>query len=67
MAVQITSRKNVPLPYRKWASKTLGKTAIKALITKGKTNSLKGFKKKNGDTFEAKLKLENNKLSFDFS
>lgn len=54
------------LPKR-WASKTLGKTAIKALITKGKTNSLKGFKKKNGDTFEAKLKLENNKLSFDFS
>lgn len=52
---------------KKWASKTLGKTAIKALITKGKTNSLKGFKKKNGDTFEAKLKLENNKLSFDFS
>ena len=54
------------LPKR-WSSKTLGKTAIKALVTKGKTNKLKGFKSKKGKSFDAKLKLENNRLKFDFN
>ncbi len=53
---------------KKWSEKTIGKTAIKALITKGESNRLKGFKsKKSGKKFDAKLKLEGSKLSFDFS
>ena len=51
---------------KKWSSKTLGKTAIKALVTKGKTSKLKGFKSKKGKSFDAKLKLDGHKLSFDF-
>ncbi|WP_187331683.1 type IA DNA topoisomerase, partial [Lactiplantibacillus plantarum] len=51
---------------KKWSSKTLGKTAIKALVTKGETSKLKGFKSKNGKSFDAKLKLDGHKLSFDF-
>jgi DNA topoisomerase-3 len=51
---------------KKWSSKTLGKTAIKALVTKGETNKLKGFKSKKGKSFNAKLKLDGHKLSFDF-
>ncbi|MPW14824.1 type IA DNA topoisomerase [Lactobacillus helveticus] len=51
---------------KKWSSKALGKTAIKALVTKGKTNKLKGFKSKKGKSFDAKLKLDGHKLSFDF-
>ena len=51
---------------KKWSSKTLGKTAIKALVTKGETSKLKGFKSKKGKSFDAKLKLDGHKLSFDF-
>ncbi|WP_146971981.1 DNA topoisomerase, partial [Lentilactobacillus buchneri] len=51
---------------KKWSSKTLGKTAIKALVTKGETSKLKGFKSKKGKSFAAKLKLDGHKLSFDF-
>ncbi|CDN29081.1 K03169 DNA topoisomerase III [Lactiplantibacillus plantarum] len=56
---------NFTLP-KKWSSKTLGKTAIKALVTKGETSKLKGFKSKKGKSFDAKLKLDGHKLSFDF-
>lgn len=51
---------------KKWSGKTLGKTAIKALVTKGETSKLKGFKSKKGKSFDAKLKLDGHKLSFDF-
>ena len=55
---------------KKWSSKTLGKTlgktATKALVTKGETSKLKGFKSKKGKSFDAKLKLDGHKLSFDF-
>ena len=51
---------------KKWSSKTLGKTVIKALVTKGETSKLKGFKSKKGKSFDAKLKLDGHKLSFDF-
>ncbi|AEG41819.1 type IA DNA topoisomerase [Lactobacillus kefiranofaciens] len=51
---------------KKWSSKALGKTAIKALVTKGETSKLKGFKSKKGKSFDAKLKLDGHKLSFDF-
>ncbi|KRN27645.1 hypothetical protein IV36_GL000746 [Liquorilactobacillus mali] len=53
---------------KKWSEKAIGKTAIKALITKGSTAKLKGFKrKKTGKKFDAKLKLTNGKISFDFN
>jgi DNA topoisomerase-3 len=46
----------------------LPKTAVKALITNGKTSKIKGFKsKKTGKKFDASLKLENNRLSFNFN
>ncbi|WP_353991439.1 DNA topoisomerase III (plasmid) [Lacticaseibacillus paracasei] len=51
---------------KKWSGKTLGKTVIKALITKGESSKLKGFKSKKGKSFDAKLKLDGHKLSFDF-
>ncbi|QAR70158.1 type IA DNA topoisomerase (plasmid) [Leuconostoc mesenteroides] len=52
---------------KKWSDKTLGKTAIKDLITKGETTKLKGFKsKKTGKKFDAKLTIKEGKLSFDF-
>lgn len=52
---------------KKWSEKTLGKTAIKDLITKGTTTKLKGFKsKKTGKKFDAKLTIKEGKLSFDF-
>lgn len=54
------------LPKR-WSSKTLPKTAVKALITKGETAKLQGFKsKKSGKKFAAKLKLVAGKLQFVF-
>ena len=53
---------------KKWSDKTLPKTAVKALITNGKTSKIKGFKsKKTGKKFDASLKLENNRLSFNFN
>lgn len=52
---------------KKWSEKSLGKTAIKDLITKGETSKLKGFKsKKTGKKFDAKLTIKEGKLSFDF-
>lgn len=48
------------------AGKKLTEKQIKSLIEKGKTNKIKGFKSKAGKTFEAKLKLENGKVQFDF-
>lgn len=51
---------------KKWSSRTLGKTAIKDLLIKGQTSKLKGFKSKKGKKFDAKLKLDGHKLSFDF-
>ncbi|MCT4461946.1 type IA DNA topoisomerase, partial [Lactiplantibacillus plantarum] len=63
--VQPKQGEDFTLP-KKWSSKTLGKTAIKALVTKGETSKLKGFKSKKGKSFDAKLKLDGHKLSFDF-
>lgn len=52
---------------KKWSDKTLPKTAVKDLITKGETTKLKGFKsKKTGKKFDAKLTIKEGKLSFDF-
>ena len=52
---------------KKWSGKTMGKTAVKQLITQGETTTIKGFKsKKTGKSFSAKLKLTDGKLIFNF-
>ncbi|WP_260458259.1 topoisomerase C-terminal repeat-containing protein [Enterococcus faecium] len=52
---------------KKWSSKTLTKTNVKDLLLKQETSLIKGFKSKKGYIFNAKLKINNNKLEFDFS
>lgn len=51
---------------KKWSGKTLTKKNVKDLLSKQETSLIKGFKSKKGATFNAKLKLVNNKLAFDF-
>ncbi|MGO4994393.1 DNA topoisomerase 3 [Jeotgalibaca porci] len=51
---------------KKWSGKTLTKKNIKDLLAKQETSLIKGFKSKKGTSFNAKLKLVNNKLAFDF-
>ncbi len=51
---------------KKWSGKTLTKKNIKDLLLKQETSLIKGFKSKKGTPFNAKLKLVNNKLAFDF-
>jgi DNA topoisomerase-3 len=48
------------------AGKKIGDAQVKLLLTKGVTNTIKGFKSKAGKSFDAKLKLENNKVVFAF-
>lgn len=47
--------------------KKLTESQIKTLLAKGETNIIKGFKSKKGTSFDAKLKLENGSIKFDFS
>ena len=51
---------------KKWSGKTLTKKNIKDLLSKQETSLIKGFKSKKGTSFNAKLKLIDNKLVFDF-
>ncbi|WP_227004443.1 type IA DNA topoisomerase [Jeotgalibaca porci] len=51
---------------KKWSGKTLTKKNIKDLLVKQETSLIKGFKSKKDTPFNAKLKLVNNKLAFDF-
>ena len=51
---------------KKWSKKTIPKINIKQLIEKGETTEIKGFKSKKGYKFNAKLKLEGEKLQFIF-
>lgn len=51
---------------KKWSSKTIPRTNIIQLIEKGETTEIKGFKSKKGNKFNAKLKLEDEKLQFVF-
>ena len=44
--------------YRKVKEKTLTDKQLEDLATKGHTKVLSGFKKKDGDTFSARLVLE---------
>lgn len=52
---------------KKKNEKTISKSNIKLLCEKGKSNKIKGFKKKSSDkTFDAYLKLVNGKIEFEF-
>lgn len=52
---------------KKWSNKTIPKSNIKQLAEKGITTEIKGFKSKKGNKFNAKLKMEDNKLTFVFN
>ena len=52
--------------WKKIAGKTLPQTALKELCTKGITGTIKGFKSKNGNSFDARIKIEGNKLAYNF-
>lgn len=47
--------------------KRLTESNLKQLLTKGKTNTIKGFVSKNGKNFNAKLILDNYNVKLDFS
>ncbi len=49
------------------AAKKIGVRTAKTLLTKGETSRLKGFKSKAGKSFDARLKLVDGKVQFDFS
>lgn len=49
------------------AGKQLTATAVKALITSGKSPLIKGFRSKAGKSFSASLVLKDGKVTFDFS
>lgn len=53
--------------WRQVASLSLSDQQIEELIIKGITGKIDGFKSKAGKLFNAKLKLEENKVKFDFS
>ena len=44
------------------AGKKIGLRSVKTLLKKGETSRLKGFKSKEGKSFEASLKLQNGKI-----
>ncbi|MEM1283680.1 MAG: topoisomerase C-terminal repeat-containing protein, partial [Chlamydiota bacterium] len=53
--------------WKKIAGKTISTSLAQILVSKGQTRVLKGFRSKAGKSFSAALKLENNKVVFDFS
>lgn len=52
--------------WKKIAGKTLGIRAVQALLKQGRTAVIKGFKSKAGKPFEARLKVEDGEIRFDF-
>jgi len=52
--------------WKKIAEKNLSDSQVSTLILKGKTGLIKGFKSKAGKPFDAMLKLEGDKVSFEF-
>ncbi|UJF16016.1 DNA topoisomerase [Jeotgalibaca sp. MA1X17-3] len=52
---------------KKWSEKRLTKKNINDLLTKKETTTIKGFKSKKGNSFSAKLRLNENKLEFIFA
>lgn len=51
---------------KKIAGKVISKANAKQLLKDGETNTINGFKSKNGRNFQAKLTLKNNKVEFKF-
>lgn len=51
---------------KKWSGKTIPKKNIQELLEKGTTSEIKGFKSKKGKNFNAKLKIVENRVTFDF-
>ncbi len=49
------------------AEKKISSSMARALLTKGQTSRLKGFKSKTGKAFDARLKLVEGRVAFDFS
>ncbi|MBL1227203.1 type IA DNA topoisomerase [Enterococcus sp. BWR-S5] len=49
---------------KKWSKKTLPKSAIKQLLEDGITKTIKGFKRKSGGSFSAKLEIKDGELGF---
>ncbi len=49
------------------AQKRISPNQVKDIATKGETALLKGFKSKKGNPFNAKLRLENGKVTFEFA
>lgn len=47
--------------------RTISKRNVELLLSKGETSKIEGFISKNGKTFNSKLKLNNDKVEFDFS
>lgn len=52
--------------WREIAGKDITENMVKMLITKGKTNLIKGFKSKKNTSFDAYLVFKNNKIDFQF-
>jgi DNA topoisomerase-3 len=53
--------------WKTMAGKKISARTAKSLLTKGVTSRLKGFKSKAGKPFDARLKLVDGKVQFDFS
>ena len=53
--------------FKKIAQKSMSEKMVKTLCEKGTTTKLKGFKSGKGKSFEAKLKLNEGKVEFDFA
>jgi len=53
--------------WKRIAGKKISSRMARALLTKGQTSRLKGFKSKAGKSFDARLKLVDGKVAFDFS
>jgi DNA topoisomerase-3 len=52
--------------WKQVAGKKISRTQVKALLQKGRTGLIKGFKSKAGKKFDAVLKLSDGKVEFDF-
>ena len=48
------------------AGKTISEANVRQLLTEGRTETIRGFKSKSGSKFDACLKLEENRIVFDF-
>ena len=53
--------------WKTMAGKKIGVRTAKALLAKGETSRLKGFKSKAGKSFDARLKVVDGEVRFDFS